>query len=712
MSEFGGPFASASVFSPSSLYPTASILPSTSLVSRSRPSPFSKPPPLLSSSTQFSNPSPSSTWAPALYTGSSTTLYASSATSQYSSQFTTPFSASLPVSYSYVPSASSLSTASYSSQFRPYTSSTYSTSSASLVSPSTTSYLYSPSTPYSISTSSQYSLFSSLPYSAQSPYTHSSFTKPNGVADSFSSMSTASPLSTLYTDRNKTPLGTVGKVSPPIPKVGTFDVSQLRSSDLLAVTRPSPNAITAPVTKDLSTTGLLSTPPFSRPLPMYPVYPYTAVDLLLKSAVPSLPLPSTTSKTTDWKLTPTASFPPISTSITPVAAGGHSALQMEESLAECYHSIIPTSTATSTTPEIFSLLSTTVPVSIPSHTRSEPISSIVEAASSAQPAEPNSTAAFESKEDVLSRSSPPPAVVLWPATVRVSALLDEWPLHAHSIAHSRTASGVECGSPDERTSPATPLALGFEYGFTSTSAGSTGTGGGLAARTRTRTTSCLFDSDAPTSHMLEVERGLMTLEVDWGSPKDFQTADPILSGGKGGRISRSATASRPNSVFERGIGGENEELQLPRKRSHHKYVNPFAPVTIDVDELTQQTTHVHATRFEFPSASGAEGQSQEPDATPNSAPSPGESSGIKSRSRSCKSSKSSRGSRSSSVSGLDAAKTKLDLLVGFLHENSNDAFDCRVYLHNFLAASPELNFVAFHQDDILGIVFVSVLQTN
>ena len=45
---------------------------------------------------------------------------------------------------------------------------------------------------------------------------------------------------------------------------------------------------------------------------------------------------------------------------------------------------------------------------------------------------------------------------------------------------------------------------------------------------------------------------------------------------------------------------------------------------------------------------------------------------------------------------------KLDCLVRFLHEHSDDPLDCREYLHAYLSASPELAFVAFQNTFILG----------
>ena len=50
--------------------------------------------------------------------------------------------------------------------------------------------------------------------------------------------------------------------------------------------------------------------------------------------------------------------------------------------------------------------------------------------------------------------------------------------------------------------------------------------------------------------------------------------------------------------------------------------------------------------------------------------------------------------------GLTGAK--LDRLVRFLYEHSNDPLDCRAYLHAYLSASPELAFVAFQNTFILG----------
>ena len=53
-----------------------------------------------------------------------------------------------------------------------------------------------------------------------------------------------------------------------------------------------------------------------------------------------------------------------------------------------------------------------------------------------------------------------------------------------------------------------------------------------------------------------------------------------------------------------------------------------------------------------------------------------------------------------STSGVDSAK--LDRIVNFLLEHSDDTFDCRTYLHNYLAIAPEICFVAFHENVIVG----------
>lgn len=53
-----------------------------------------------------------------------------------------------------------------------------------------------------------------------------------------------------------------------------------------------------------------------------------------------------------------------------------------------------------------------------------------------------------------------------------------------------------------------------------------------------------------------------------------------------------------------------------------------------------------------------------------------------------------------SCAGLTGAK--LDLLVRFLLENSNDPLDCRAYLNAFLGAFAELTFVAFQNAVLVG----------
>ena len=50
----------------------------------------------------------------------------------------------------------------------------------------------------------------------------------------------------------------------------------------------------------------------------------------------------------------------------------------------------------------------------------------------------------------------------------------------------------------------------------------------------------------------------------------------------------------------------------------------------------------------------------------------------------------------------DVDSAKLDRIINFLLEHSDDTFDCRTYLHNYLAIAPELCFVAFHEDTMVG----------
>lgn len=286
-------------------------------------------------------------------------------------------------------------------------------------------------------------------------------------------------------------------------------------------------------------------------------------------------------------------------------------------------------------------------------------------------------------------------LVHWPTKVQVSALLDEWPLHAAALSQDTSEVDFYSSESLPLTSPTARLALGFECGLQSPSTG-------IGTATHSATSSALHTPGPSMSHTFEVECGLVSPEeVDWGSPKDFQAATAVI------RTTRSATASRPNSVFEPATCAD-EELSHER-RARHKYSSQFEPVTLDVDKPTWATAahngHGTGNKFEFPSVTPDDQQQQQLEA-------PGESSsGVKlqSRSRSHKSSRSSRGSRSSSTSGpVDSARTKLDLLVDFLHRNSNDFLDCRGYLHTFLATSPELNFVAFQQKEILGMAQPSI----
>lgn len=55
---------------------------------------------------------------------------------------------------------------------------------------------------------------------------------------------------------------------------------------------------------------------------------------------------------------------------------------------------------------------------------------------------------------------------------------------------------------------------------------------------------------------------------------------------------------------------------------------------------------------------------------------------------------------SSTPSNVDPVK--LDRIVNFLLAHSDDTFDCRKYLHNYLSIAPELCFVAFQDDAIIG----------